>query len=237
MNAPKEYKVKILKINNIAENTLEVKMEKPQGFEYFAGQYILILPEDGAPPPPYAFSLASAPSEKHLAVAMRISDSPFKKNLLEKNLGETLDIRGPFGTFGIHKDINIPAVFIAGGIGITLFRSIILEEKNENFPRRITLIYCNKKISSAAYYNELEKIQSKNLRLVNVLEETPKNWDGESGLLNENIIQKYITDITLPIYFVVGPPIMVEKTEKLLLDMGIKKTNIRLERFTGYGKR
>lgn len=232
----KTYTLKILKKNEIAENTLELEIEKPEYLAYVAGQYLLILIPGHPEIPPYSFSLASAPHEKNLKITMRYSDSPFKQEIRRAQAGFLLHARGPFGTLKLHKNTDIPAVCIAGGIGITPFRSIIADEAEHGFSHSIFLFYCNKKISSAGYYDELTKIQNPKFHQIHVVEKFPKDWKGEKGLIGSEIIKKYISDIHVPIFYIVGPPIMVDIVKKLLLDMGVPADHITLERFTGYKK-
>lgn len=228
------YLVRVLEKNIICENTLSVTLEKPSDFHFVAGQYIVItLPQEpgiGA----HSFSVASSPQDLSLEIAMRISESPFKKVMQSAKIGSNMRIRGPFGAFTIHKESSRTHVFLAGGIGITPFRSIIRDEAKKNFPAPIILIYANKKMEESAYYDEFINIKSKKFYLVGVLEEPPKNWNGEKGLITAEVIKKYFPDVTKPIFYIVGPPVMVDIVKKIVLKMGVDKNNLFVEAFSGY---
>jgi len=116
-------------------------------------------------------------------------------------------------------------VFIAGGIGITPFLSMIKEVYKKNNPTRITLIYANKNEDSSAYLNELRTIDS-----------TLKNFllDEVFGSIDINDIQRHIRDINNTSWWVVGPPGMVVEVKHLLEYLGIPSSKIRTEEFTGY---
>lgn len=231
------FNARLLQKSVIAENTLEFELEKPKNFTFRPGQYVLVYFDGKKDIPPYAFSLASSPYERNLLITMRLSASLFKQTINSLRIGSSMQIKGPFGVLRLHENTNIPAVFIAGGIGITPFRSIILDEAQKNFPHTIYLVYCNKKIESSAYFKDFEKIKHPHFKNINVLEEPPKNWQGEIGLLNEITLKKNITDMQNAKYYIVGPPIMVEAVKKILLNMKISDDNIKIELFTGYGVR
>lgn len=228
------YLVRVLEKNIICENTLSVTLEKPSDFHFVAGQYIVITLEQEPGIGAHSFSLASAPDDLSLEIAMRISESPFKKAIQSAKIGSNMRIRGPFGAFSIHKDASRYAVFLAGGIGITPFRSIIRDEAKNNFPTPITLIYANKKLEASAYYNEFINIKNKKFFLVGVLEEPSKNWNGEKGFITAEIIKKYFPDITKPNFYLVGPTVMVDIVKKIVLEMGVDKNNLFVEAFSGY---
>src|SRR6185312_808538 len=113
----------------VANNTLAVSLAKPAGFTFQAGQYadvVLLL----APFPDLwgnlrTLSMVSAPFEYNLEFVMRISTTAFKRNLSTAPEGTALDLKGPAGNFHLHTEDRRPAVFIAGGVGIAPFVSIL----------------------------------------------------------------------------------------------------------------
>jgi len=228
------YLVRVLEKNIICENTLSVTLEKPSDFHFVAGQYIVItLPQEPSVMA-HSFSLASGPQDLSLEIAMRVSQSPFKKAIQSAKIGSNIRIRGPFGVFAIHKNSARPTVFLAGGIGITPLRSIIRDEAKRNFPAPITLIYANKKLEACAYYDEFINIKNKNFSLISIFEEPQKNWSGEKGFITAEIIKKYFPDATKPNFYIVGPTVMVNIVKKIVLGMGVDKNNLFIEAFGGY---
>jgi len=127
----KRATVKIIEKKEIAEGTLGLYLEKPAGFSYKAGQYVLLhvpqLAEKGGREATHSMSLASAPFQDHLLIAMRVSPSEFKQTIYNMKVGDELVIDGPIGNFGLNDDKR-PVVFLAGGIGIAPFFGIIQDQ-------------------------------------------------------------------------------------------------------------
>src|SRR5205807_1494390 len=114
-----EYQTRLLERSEVAEGTLAFKLEKPQGFVFRAGQsadLTLLSPrETDAEGDIRTFSIAAAPAEDTLMFATRLRDTAFKRNLRTMEIGTSLKIDGPAGSFNLHKNTAKPAVFLAGG--------------------------------------------------------------------------------------------------------------------------
>src|SRR5215510_12916064 len=125
------FGVKLESREKVAEGTMAFHFEKPPGFQHKAGQFVrltLINPsETDAEGTGRTFTLASAPYERDLMIATRMRDTAFKRVLRSGAVGLEVELRGPFGALTLHDDSSRPAVFLAGGIGITPFRSIALD--------------------------------------------------------------------------------------------------------------
>jgi len=138
--------------------------EKPEGFSYKAGQfadYTLINPsETDAEGDTRGFSLASAPYEDDLALATRMRDTAFKRVLRTMELGTELTLDAPYGSFTLHNNTKIPAVFLTGGIGVTPVRSIVLQALHDKRPHRIFVFYSNRRPEDAAFLEELLGLQN-----------------------------------------------------------------------------
>lgn len=142
------FQVALMKRCTIARDTLCVSLEKPAGFAFKAGQAIdLILldpPETDAKGNRRAFSIVSAPHEREITVATRVRDSAFKRVLQRLAPGAKMQVEGPFGSLTLHGNRSRPAIFIAGGIGITPFVSILRQALYEALPQAMTLLYSNR---------------------------------------------------------------------------------------------
>lgn len=226
------YRVSVKKIEKPATDALALTLKKPQGFQFRAGQYILLRLDNVVEKKPHAFSIASAPHEEDILLITRMSPSPFKQAMQQLTPSSEVTIEGPYGTLALHSEKNRPAVFLAGGIGITPLMSIIRDQKKNHFPIPIHLFYFNRSRDSTVYLDEFLSLEHKNFSLTPVFEIPPPDWKGETGILTENLLKKYIPDIHLPIYYIVGPPKMVEAVYRTLERMGVDKTQIRIERFT-----
>lgn len=237
------YKVKLKQKREIADETMAFHFEKPDGFVYKAGQwvdYTLIDPsETDAEGNIRRFSLASAPFEHDLISATRMRDTAFKRVLKSLPLGEELTISEPGGSFTLHNNAAIPAVFVTGGIGVTPVRSIVLQAIHDKTAHQIFVFDSNKRPEDAAFLDELVKPHEHNPHYTFVgnmtdMNKSSRTWHGETGLINKAMLAKYIDDLTLPIYYIDGPPGMVTGLRKTLSESGVNDDNIRTEEFSGY---
>ncbi len=235
--------VKLTKREQVADGTMAFHFEKPQGFLYTAGQFadltLLDPPQTDAEGNTRGFSLASAPCEKDLKIATRMRDTAFKQVLKAMPYGTPLKLDAPYGSFTLHTNTSTPAVFLTGGIGITPVRSMLVEATKETLARRILLFYSNHAPEDAAFLEELQAIAAKNPQFTLVatmtkMEDSSDKWTGETGYVTKPMLEKYIKDLTVPIYYCSGPATLVAAMRKLLTEAGVNEDNIRTEEFTGY---
>ena len=117
-----------LRRETVADGTMAFYFSRPPGFRHEAGQSLLLTlvdpPETDGEGNSRTFTIASAPHESELMIATRMRDTAFKRVLKTAPLGTTVSIDGPNGEMVLHEDVTRPAVFLAGGIGITPFLSI-----------------------------------------------------------------------------------------------------------------
>ncbi|MBI4097379.1 MAG: FAD-dependent oxidoreductase [Candidatus Levybacteria bacterium] len=208
--------------------------------EYIPGQFVivvlsqLIYPDDRGGR--RHFSIVNSPNVKGIIqIATRIRESGFKKTLNEMQLGSLLELGPIAGRFILPETTDRPLVFIAGGIGITPFMSMLSYVKEMKLPYEITLLYSNKDTASTAFFADLESLAASipGLRLVFSMTQDP-HWQGEKSRIDAAIIKKYVPDLQRPLFYVVGPPAMNDAVNQTLLDLGVLQENIKRERFTGY---
>lgn len=220
---------KVEKIIPVAENTFEVVFHIPNPeFKFKAGQYISVtLPTLKNLPMKEQFrdfSIASSPHKlPKLAISFRASESIFKKTLLKMSPGDEVLITGPSGVFTLPDNFEKSLVFIAGGIGIDPFLSMLEFATKNKLEAKITLIYCNKSPASAPYLIELEDItrENSNIKIIK-----------KFGLLEEDDIKVINSQDSL--WYVAGPPGMVHAARTILTKLGIMDNDIKTEEFTGY---
>lgn len=216
----------------IADRTMAFVFKRPSGFEFTPGQYIELFVEvDGKVKSRY-FSIASDGETENIVIATRLTGSDFKETIKNFPVENTLEINGPMGEFTLHQD-NAPVVFLVGGIGITPIRSMVLNEEEKGFSKKITLFYSNRQLKDAAFYDELKNIKSKRFTFVPTMTQQ-EDWQGETGYIDEEMLKKYIHDLNEPIYYIVGPPGFVKAMNELLAKLSISKKQIRYEEFIGY---
>jgi ferredoxin-NADP reductase len=227
----------------VAEGTMAFHFERPAGFDYQAGQNVLMTlidpAEDDEQGPSRAFTLASAPHERELVVATRMRPTAFKRVLKSMPIGTPVEIDGPNGVMVLHEEPARPAVFLAGGIGITPFLSMVRHAAHERLPHRIALFYGNRRPEDAAYLEELLGLEKKNpnYRLVAAMSEPQKSarsWSGEKGFIDQAMLARYLPDLKSPLYYFAGPPAMAMAMQQMLAGAGVSEQDMRSEEFYGY---
>ena len=223
----------------IARQTLEIHFEKPVDLVYIPGQAISIrLPELRYPDkrgPQRTFTIASAPREEDLFITTRDTGSGFKKTLAELNSGTVLEYAGPLGSFAL--DLEYPAVFIAGGIGITPFHSILFDDLESKYEFPLVLLYSNSTLDRAAYHDKFEEVQrsgSFDFRYILTLTRPDVSWQGEHRRIDIDFIGNYVPDLSQRIFYVCGPPGLVQEITGILKAADIAEEKIRFESFWGY---
>jgi ferredoxin-NADP reductase len=236
-----KYEVKLTRRIEVAVGTMAFFFEKPAGFVFKAGQncdFTLINPpETDAEGNTRAFSLTGAPFEPEIQITTRMRDTAFKRVLKTMPIGTPLQFDGPMGSMTLQNDMFHPAVFLAGGIGITPFVSMVRQAAHEKLPHKIFLFYSNRRPADAAYLRELNDLQNenRNYRLVATMTQADEDvWDGETGYVDGKMLQKYVGDVLIPIYYLAGPPIMTAAMRAMLVGIGVNEDNVKAEDFSGY---
>lgn len=237
------YTLKLIKKEEVAVGTMAFYFAKPEGFIYQAGQFgewTLIDPsETDAEGNTRIFSLITSPQEDIIGFATRLRDTAFKRVLNSLPLGAEIKMDAPHGSLTLHNDQKRPAVFLAGGIGITPFYSISLNASEERLPHKIFLFHSNRRPEDTPFLNELQLLQTKNpnYKYIPTMTETDKSalkWKGETGYINKEMLQRYLEDLNSPIYYQAGPPAFVIAMRQMLNGAGINDDYIRAEEFSGY---
>ena len=217
-------------------NVTSFRFPRPAALEYKAGQFFFItLKADGRELKKH-FSFSSSPTEKaHIEFTKKLSDSDFSTALKALKPGDWARIDAPYGKFtfeGEHEKIGL----LAGGIGITPFKSICQYCTDMHLDTKVTLLYGNRTENDIAFRKELETLQqqNRNLKVVLILNEADSNWKGATGLITANMIKKEIPDYKETTFYTCGPPKMVEIMKKLVTQMGLPEVQLKREYFTGY---
>jgi ferredoxin-NADP reductase len=226
----------------VAKGTLLVSFELlGEEVDFTPGQYFFVtLPDVGYQDEKGLrrhITVVNSPSEKGvLGLATRMRESAFKRSLAELEVGAEVEVEPPKGSFGLPEDPSRPLVFVAGGIGITVFRSMLRYIRDEALPHRVTLIYSNRDRESTAFLDELQELERENpnLRLVLTMTQDP-GWDGETRKIDSQFFQDYLgADLNEHTFLVAGPPAMVEGMEQALAQAGVDEQNVVAERYSGY---
>lgn len=214
------FQTQLLNIAEIAENTLEIRLTRPANFEFVAGQYVSLVLEEvdtgKITDVFHEFSIASSPEEPEIAICIRKSSSPFKSALLNKQPGDNVELQGPFGNFVLPNKSHVQ--LIAGGVGITPFRSMIFSQHKS----KLNLWYFNHSPESTAYLDQLKHGVDDNFML-HIQFQAPSQQSLRGVRPN------------LPV-MIAGPPGFVRIARETLLALGILDQDIVSEGFTGYDR-
>ena len=232
------YTTSLICKEDVARGTVGIHLKKPEGFTFKAGQAVYVtlpvLKEADGKGRARTFSIASAPDDADLMIATRLTDSALKRSLASLPVGSAVEVEGPYGDLTLHDDVTHPAVFLAGGIGITPFRSMIRDAAKHGRIRDLYLFYSNRSSEDAAFLFELGQAARENpgFKLVATMTDAG-DWRGEHGFITREMIERHVGDIASPVFYLAGPPAMVAAMATLLKNAGVKPENIRAEEFAG----
>jgi|SRR5215472_3304647 len=227
----------------VAEGTMAFHFDRPEGFEFTAGQYMMVTlinpPQTDAEGSTRTFTIASPPADRPLMIATRMRDTAFKRVLGTIALPAEVKLKGPYGSFTLHKDRARPAVFLAGGIGITPFFSIIAEATHERLAHELYLFYSNRRPEDTVFLSRLLELAAQNpnfhfIPTMNGMEKSKMTWTGERGPINPEMLARHLPSFEGPIYYMAGPRGMVTSMREMVTARGTKEDDIRTEEFSGY---
>lgn len=196
---------------------------KPEGeVEFLAGQNARIvvprLPEEVAA---RSLSMASTPAGDELLFAMHTgSGSPYKKAMFALSGGDSVELIKVKGETFLPQDAERPAVLIAGGIGVTPFRSIMFDVHERDLGTKLTLVHVAR--DAHLYEKELTELSF------------PQHRIQRGGI--ENTLEKVVAENTEALFFIAGPPPFIAHVQKTLLELGVSEFSLRASKFTGYEK-
>src|SRR6202521_2560381 len=238
-----DQKSKLIRREEVAERTMSFHFAKPSGFAFKAGQSADVTltnpPETDAEGNTRTFSIASPPFENELMFTTRMRDTAFKRSLKLVPLATQVKIGSAAGSFTLHKNPAKQAVFLAGGIGITPFLSIVRQADRDRLPQKLCLFYSNRRPEDAAFLDTLQTLETTNpnFRLICTMTEmskSEKEWKGETVLIDKEMLSRHLPILQGPIYYIAGPPAMVVAMRQTLVKAGVEEDDIRAEEFSGY---
>jgi len=186
------------------------------------------------------FTIASSPTEDEIILGVRINDdgSSFKRALLNLKVHNKISLGSLAGDFTLPDDSNKKLVFLAGGIGITPFRSILKYLIDKNEMRDIVLFHSCSNVKDFVYddviRNAEKKIGLQMHCILNDENDAPKEFKGKFGHLTFEILKKVVPDYKERVFYISGSNVMVDRNKETLKEAGVKKSNIRTDYFSGY---
>jgi ferredoxin-NADP reductase len=237
------YTAKFVNRERIGVDLMLVRLKKPEGFEFLAGQFCSItVPDMGFNDERglrRAFSIASSPLEKDLLFAMKMSESALKKTVAEIPPGTDVALDPPLGSLILPGDTTVPLVFLAGGVGITPFRSMMRYSADAGTGHSITLFYSSQTPEETPFLEELQQISAQNKQIAAIITMTRvgddrSRWNGLTGRVNPEMIREGCKEWERAAYYIAGPPGMSSALNQTLQGMNISPERIKTELFAGY---
>ena len=227
------------KIQDIIPRTTDItsfRFPRPVDLNYKPGQFFFVaLKQDGKELNKH-FSFSSSPTEAgFIEFTKRLTDHEYSMALKAAKVGDWARIDGPYGEFTFDGEYPKIAL-LAGGIGVTPFISICKNATDKHLPSQITLFLGCRTENDIPFLQELEGMQqsNRNLKLHFVVNQPGPDWKGATGIITADMIQKELPNYKDNIFYCCGPPGMVTAMGKLIDSIGLPKTQLKLEYFTGY---
>ena len=226
----------------LADGSYEFVFENDRTLSFRPGQYLeWTLPHDHADSRGIRryLTIASSPAERLIRVGVRFSpqSSTFKKRLLSLKPKDALFAGHLAGSFVLPRDRNQKLVFVAGGIGVTPFVSMLRDLLGRREKRPIVVLFGNLTADDIAYRDLLERAEKElGVRTVHVLSEAdkaPSGWKGRTGFIDERVIRQEVPDYRERLFYISGPPLMVRACRRALSLLGVRSGRIRTDYFPG----
>ena len=230
--------------SEIGDTVFQYRFAPETPLSFKAGQYVeltLPLKKTDFRGNRRSFTIASSPTENDVLFGIKEPQpsSAFKSALAKLAASDVISANNLAGDFILPSDQKQKLVFIAGGIGVTPFRSMLKFLVDSKQQRNITLFYCVSDPKQIVYKDVLQEAEAIGLKVVYVLTLPPKtsapvSWKGEVGFLTKEVIAKHALDYPERRFYISGPDVMVQANKKLLRSMGVKHNNIKTDYFSGY---
>ena len=232
-------------ITGVKQETHDVRtfrLEPEESIEFLPGQYCIVsikepekeLEKDGIP-----LTFASPPTRDYIELTVKKIGS-YTSALHELEEGDKVELGEPKGeSLVFDKSIDREVVFIAGGSGITPFISAIRYSADMELENSMTLIYSNMEYRDIIFRTELEHLakEYEKFSVVNTLTENSNDhWGGETGFVDREMVEKHVENPEEKLWYICGPPGMIDAMEKMLEDIGVSEKLIRYEKWQIPGK-
>jgi predicted ferric reductase len=180
---------------------------------------------------PFSFSSSAQDTERIEFGIKELGD--FTGAIGRVEVGTTAYVDGPHGSFSPDREPAAGYVFFAGGVGITPFVSMLRTMADRGDRRPVTLFYGDPTWDGIAFREEIERLQERlDLTVVYVLEDPPEDWQGETGFIDADVLERHLPTAPLDrLHLVCGPIPMIDAVEAALRRRGVPMQRIRSERF------
>jgi ferredoxin-NADP reductase/Na+-transporting NADH:ubiquinone oxidoreductase subunit NqrB len=223
----------------MGQSTYDFTFRPTQPLKFAPGQYMeFTLPHDQPDSRGVRryFTLASSPTEELLHIGVRFYEngSTFKKTMLAMDEKKAILAAQLSGDFTLPDDPQQPVILIAGGIGITPYRSMLKYLIDTNQTRPITLLYSERTEADIAYKDILVAAQQQGMNIICTLTTQTESTNLRLGKIDAELVQSNVGDIKKTLFYISGPHPMVTDIKSLLRNIGVPFENIKVDFFPGY---
>lgn len=229
------FEIEIIEILQRAPDIKSLRFRRPQEFNYLAGQFISITLGSGSDQMTKPFTISCSPTERFLEITKRLTGHPFSNALDSLKVGDMVSINGPYGSFTFQEEYDKIGM-LSGGIGITPLRSMIRYSIDKKLRTSIILLCSNSRENDIAFGDELEEMQRQNpnIKVINTITRPGPGWTGIAGRINTEMVKTFVPDYLERIFYISGPPKMVDAMISMLELLNVPGKQIKREYFTGY---
>lgn len=202
-------------------------------FSFLPGQYVLLKnPDFERPDEEHPFSIASSPVNHDYIEFCIKTYGDWTNALSQVSEGTTLRVSEPIGTFTWNSSLQ-HAVFLLGGIGISPIMSMLRFIRDMKLsPESLIMLYGNRTPETVAYRKELDELQDNlSLKIVDIYSHLPDDhlWKGHRGFITKEVMDEEVNFTLNPTFFIIGPPIFIQKMDELLDSYNIPKEKRKKE--------
>ncbi len=225
------------KIAGITQETALVKtytIDLSEEMDFLPGQFVMVEFASKLPGVRRAYSISSSPLQKKSITITLKQVGIFSTEMDKSSVGEKLIVKGPFGHFALDNKITSNLVFVAGGTGVTPFRSMIHYILENNLPNRMALFYSSRTPEEFVFHEEMSELERKHPQLSVIFTATrctDPSWKGFRERINADMIKRCVSDWKERQYYLCGPEEMVKNIVDMLLSMAISKEKIKAEQW------
>ncbi len=214
--------------------TLEIEPVGHAGLTFNPGQFAWLV----AWKSPFAinyhpFSFVSSATKPQRLKFMIKELGDWTTRVKDLSIGQTIYVDAPYGTFSIDHHEAPGYVFIAGGSGAAPVVSMLRTLADREDARPLKFFYGNWSWDTVIYREQLKALEKRlNLDVIHVLESPPEGWEGETGFITQQVLDRHLPDVrSTYVYFICGPLLMIDKVETALKDLGISTQHIHAEKY------
>ncbi len=235
MHQPQEHVVKVIEAIQETPQIRVLRVERPNGVEYHAGQFFMVsLVDDPEVKVSRAYSIASSPENKQYLEIGFDKVGVLTTKLFELKVGDKLKFKGPYGKFYFDPAYSGDIILLGAGTGITPLMGILRQCADKKLPNTVKLIYSVRTPEEIGYLRELDVRKSQNRHFsyditITRPENAHQEWKGKIGRINEALLRSTIAHPSKSIVFICGAKEFVFSMIGLLERIGLTKEQIKTD--------